>query len=630
MIRRNQSIPCGGENDCGSRSNWCTSAKWLWVGLSVVLVVSLWTTRVAAAQTQQRVVFLGDSITDGNTYPLLVEQALREAGSPMLACFNAGIGGDTSGGMLKRLDRDVFRHKPTLVTISAGINDSFASVAVGDFERNIASIVGAVQAHGAEAVLLTTTVVKDKSPKTQQRLDGYNAAIRSLAKQRKLRLVEVYQVMDAQPDAVARLLVADGVHPNYQGQSLIARAVLNGLGYEKVQLPKALKLEVLPGVIRQWHMRPAAKDELALSDVIAAKLDVHTCTATVNVPGDAPGDPSVWTEQEHHRGFVQGLGKQVGPGDRFFGIARVKSAGAQSAVLNTGAALKAVYLNGKQVFVSSGWAGWHAFKEQIPVQLQAGENTLVVETGDNFFLSLTDADGRTAISQSPTYPGDVPDTMNDGNGLNSKGWLDRHAKHVELARRGKTDVYFAGDSITDGWQESGKEAWNKYFAPLNAGNFGIYGDETQHVAWRLRNGGLEGVKAKVAVLLIGTNNLGAHADESAEEVARGVQLCVDTFRQRVPGIKVLILGIFPRGEGTDSPLRQRIVAVNRILAAKADGTNVFYQDIGHVFLARDGSVDRGLVPDLSHPSAKGYVVFAEAIVPTVRQLLGLAETGPTR
>lgn len=73
--------------------------------------------------THQRIVFLGDSITDGNTYPTLIHQALAEAGYAPPLCICAGIGGDTLAGMKGRLEASALAYKPTLVTLSAGVND---------------------------------------------------------------------------------------------------------------------------------------------------------------------------------------------------------------------------------------------------------------------------------------------------------------------------------------------------------------------------------------------------------------------------------------------------------------------------------------------------------------------------
>ena len=84
------------------------------------------------------------------------------------------------------------------------------------------------------------------------------------------------------------------------------------------------------------------------------------------------------------------------------------------------------------------------------------------------------------------------------------------------------DVLFLGDSITAGLGGAGKEAWDKNFGPLKAANFGIGGDQTGHVLWRITEGKeLEGIKPKVAVIMIGTNNIGRqHAPSRSPTASR--------------------------------------------------------------------------------------------------------------
>ena len=83
----------------------------------------------------------------------------------------------------------------------------------------------------------------------------------------------------------------------------------------------------------------------------------------------------------------------------------------------------------------------------------------------------------------------------------------RHEGFLQVARAGNIDLLFVGDSITDRWRNRGLEVWDKHFAPLKPANFGIGGDTTQGVLWRMQNGELEGFKAKLIVLMLGTNNI---------------------------------------------------------------------------------------------------------------------------
>jgi len=103
---------------------------------------------------------------------------------------------------------------------------------------------------------------------------------------------------------------------------------------------------------------------------------------------------------------------------------------------------------------------------------------------------------------------------------------NRHDEFLKVAKAGGVDLLFLGDSITDGWRGGGKAIWDKNFAPLKAANFGISGDRTEHVIWRLRNGELEGIQPRLVVLMIGTNN-----GDPAPDVALGIKTIIADIRR---------------------------------------------------------------------------------------------------
>ncbi len=205
--------------------------------------------------------------------------------------------------------------------------------------------------------------------------------------------------------------------------------------------------------------------------------------------------------------------------------------------------------------------------------------------------------------------------------------VPRHKQFVEKAKTaGPVDVVFVGDSITQGWEGSGKAAWAAKIAPFKPFNLGIGGDRTQHVLWRLTEGKeLEGLSPKAAVVMIGTNNTGGN---SAEEIAEGVKAVVEELKKQKPGIKVLLLGVFPRGKAAKeakvavaADLNPKIKAVNDIIAKLDDGKTVKYLDIGGKFLDSSGGLSREIMPDLLHLSPKGYEIWADAIEKPLADLL---------
>lgn len=208
-------------------------------------------------------------------------------------------------------------------------------------------------------------------------------------------------------------------------------------------------------------------------------------------------------------------------------------------------------------------------------------------------------------------------------------WMKRHEGFVAEAKKGGVDVLFMGDSITDFWRNAergGRAVWDREFAPLRAANFGISADRTQNVLWRLQNGELEGIQPKVVVLMIGTNNTGLERDNvtprnTPEQTIEGVKAIVQELRTRLPKTKILLLGIFPRGEKPDHPQRAQIATINREIAKLADGKTIRFLDIGPKFLNADGTLPADIMPDFLHPGLKGYEIWAAAMKPTLLQML---------
>ena len=195
---------------------------------------------------------------------------------------------------------------------------------------------------------------------------------------------------------------------------------------------------------------------------------------------------------------------------------------------------------------------------------------------------------------------------------------DRHKSFVGIAQKGGIDLLFVGDSITDWWARGGKEVWDKTFAPLKPANFGIAGDTTQGVLWRMQNGELEGFKAKLIILMLGTNNINRNPNV---EIAEGDRLIVEEFRKHQPQAKVMVLGVFPRGAQADNPYRASIKEINAKLATLADNKNVFYMDIGDKFLTPDGTLTTEIMADGLHPTAKGYQIWADGTFDKVKELM---------
>ena len=199
---------------------------------------------------------------------------------------------------------------------------------------------------------------------------------------------------------------------------------------------------------------------------------------------------------------------------------------------------------------------------------------------------------------------------------------NRQTHVLEYAKEhpGNYDIEFIGDSITQGWEGKGKAVWDEFYGHRKAINMGVSGDRTQHVLWRFEQGQLDGIHAKVAVVMIGTNNSNKN-DNSEADILEGVTAIVNQIRSRQPDTKILLLAIFPRG-ATFSPQRGKILQVNEALAKLDDGQHIFYMDLGPLFIQPDGSISKDIMPDYLHPNDAGYRIWANATEPKIKELSG--------
>jgi predicted esterase/lysophospholipase L1-like esterase len=198
----------------------------------------------------------------------------------------------------------------------------------------------------------------------------------------------------------------------------------------------------------------------------------------------------------------------------------------------------------------------------------------------------------------------------------------KHEANLAVAKQGDAELLLVGDSITDFWRNeqgpfAGKPVLDKYFGKWKVANFGIAGDTTQGVLYRLQRGEGRGIKPRAIMVMIGTNNT---ARNSAAEIAEGVGAVVLELQKGFPDAKILLLGIFPRGRPND-PVRGTIAEINRTISRLEDNSKVFYLDIGRVFLDGSGVISTDIMSDALHPSTRGYELWARAVISPITALM---------
>jgi lysophospholipase L1-like esterase len=213
-------------------------------------------------------------------------------------------------------------------------------------------------------------------------------------------------------------------------------------------------------------------------------------------------------------------------------------------------------------------------------------------------------------------------------------WRERHQAKLEELRRARPNLIFLGDSITEDWEYDGPEEWRKFvpvwqrfYGDRNAVNLGFKGDTTASLLWRIRNGEVEGIVPKVAVILIGANNLG-RVHWSATDTLLGIDVIIAELRRRQPAIRILLVGVLP-SERSDWAT-QTTWTINHALDEKyAHDPVVTFLDVGFVF-TKGGRLDRDLFLDPKlrppdpplHPTAQGQALMSAAMEPVLSGLLG--------
>jgi lysophospholipase L1-like esterase len=218
--------------------------------------------------------------------------------------------------------------------------------------------------------------------------------------------------------------------------------------------------------------------------------------------------------------------------------------------------------------------------------------------------------------------------------MDLKWWHERFQAKQEELRQGKPNLIFLGDSITQDWEDDGPEPWRnfvpewrRFYGDRNAVNLGFKGDTTASLLWRIRNGETVSIAPKVAVILIGANNLG-RLHWSAADTVLGTDTIIAELHRRLPATRILLLSVLP-SERSDWTT-QTTLEINRALGVKyAHDPVVTFVDVSSVF-TKDGKLNRDLYldPKLSppdpplHPTAQGQALMSAAMEPALSGLLG--------
>eukprot|EP00095_Tigriopus_kingsejongensis_P006905 maker-scaffold126_size328755-snap-gene-1.17 protein:Tk06905 transcript:maker-scaffold126_size328755-snap-gene-1.17-mRNA-1 annotation:"platelet-activating factor acetylhydrolase ib subunit gamma" len=199
-------------------------------------------------------------------------------------------------------------------------------------------------------------------------------------------------------------------------------------------------------------------------------------------------------------------------------------------------------------------------------------------------------------------------------------WMSMHQRYVSEARESEPEILWIGDSIIQRLVNS--NIWERSFCQMHSLNFGISGDRTETLLWRIENGELEGLAPKVIVVLVGTNNF----DDSAEDTATAIETICSTIRNKQPQAYLVVLSLLPRGH-SPNPLRERNAKVNSLIADYLRGNGrAQLINIDPGFIQADGTISHHDMLDFLHLTQKGYDRAFEPVNDLLQQLLSESES----
>lgn len=198
---------------------------------------------------------------------------------------------------------------------------------------------------------------------------------------------------------------------------------------------------------------------------------------------------------------------------------------------------------------------------------------------------------------------------------------ERHDRFIERAQKGDIDIVFFGSTDTEMWMwpDRGRRVWDKTFGSLKAADFGTQGTHFESLQWRMRNGELDGYRAKLVVLQAqGDDEIVIRDGKFDDHVAKYAAIIAEV-RARQPQARILLFGFFPRSEIHTA--RQ----ANAALARLANNETVFFVDISDRFFRPDGSHKDEMWTMSGPPNAgiqePAFEVWAEVLQPWLNRFV---------
>ena len=178
------------------------------------------TTTTTEQQAPLTILALGDSLTEGlgvdndANYPAQLEARLKELGYKDVKVVNSGLSGETSTGLVNRLDW-VLQTKPDITILTVGANDAIRGIDVATVEANIRTAIKRLQDNGSEVILGGMQIYDNLG---SDYVESFAAIYPRVAKDMNVTLIPFFL------DGVGgdpKLNQADAIHPTKEGYTII-------------------------------------------------------------------------------------------------------------------------------------------------------------------------------------------------------------------------------------------------------------------------------------------------------------------------------------------------------------------------------------------------------------------------
>lgn len=325
----------------------------------------------------KRILFIGDSLTDGSDYPDYVVNTIRACRPGIhLELYNSAICGDTAAGLVRRFHAEVLALLPDLVCIAIGTNDCPCRP-VADFARDMEYLVVRMRENGIKVMLLAPSPCGEST--REQAFQQYLQVIHQLAEKYHCVVADAHQVFLDWMAQGRVMLSDDGVHHGADGFEGMARAVLDALGFADVKVKKTVV--PWPYLLNGWER--SAPLPCATADPAQV-----LCWKPYDLQQALTEQPW-WDASFAARGAWMPFVHEKPVESVAFGRTSYESPIAMVAEMQVGGSMPLkVWVNGEPVWEMSYPIGHHPNAYRFPISLQQGCNEIIALSNYCAFVGI--------------------------------------------------------------------------------------------------------------------------------------------------------------------------------------------------------------------------------------------------